>query len=71
MGWLWFVGSIKLQVSFAEESYKRDAILQKRRIIESSLLTEATSYQAISLNSDEVIKAILRNKSNIKQYKAV
>jgi len=24
MGWLWLVGSIKLQVSFAKESYKRD-----------------------------------------------
>ena len=31
--WLWFVGSIKLQVSFAKEPYKRDDILQKRPII--------------------------------------
>ena len=29
MGWLWLVGSIKLQVSFAKEPCKRDAILQK------------------------------------------
>ena len=29
MGWLQLVGSIKLQVSFAKETYKRDAILQK------------------------------------------
>jgi len=27
MGWLWLVGWIKLQVSFAKETYKRDAIL--------------------------------------------
>jgi len=32
MGWLRLVGSIKLQVSFAKEPYKRDAILQKRPI---------------------------------------
>ena len=30
MGWLRLVGSIKLQVSFAKETYKRDYILQKR-----------------------------------------
>jgi len=33
MGWLWIVGSIKLYVSFEKETYKRDDILQKRRII--------------------------------------
>jgi len=33
MGWLWLVGSIKLNVSFAKEPYKRDNILQKRPII--------------------------------------
>ena len=32
MGWLWLVGSIKLQVSLAKEPYERDDILQKRRI---------------------------------------
>ena len=44
MGWLWLVGWIKLQVSFAKETYKRDAILQKRPIILSILLTVATPY---------------------------
>jgi len=29
MGWLQLVGSIKLQVSFAKEPYKRDNILHK------------------------------------------
>ena len=33
MRWLWLVGSIKLQVSFAKEPYKRDYILQKRPVI--------------------------------------
>jgi len=33
MGWLWLIGSIKLQVCFAKEPYKRDDILQKRLII--------------------------------------
>ena len=32
-GWLWLVASIKLQVSFAKEPYKRDDILQKIPII--------------------------------------
>jgi len=44
MGWLWFVGSIKLKVSFAKEPYKKDYILQKRPIISSILLTVATPY---------------------------
>jgi len=30
MGWLRLVGSLKLQVCFAKEPYKRDDILQKR-----------------------------------------
>ena len=33
MGWLRLVGSLKVQVSFAKEPYKRDNILQKKRII--------------------------------------
>jgi len=41
MGWLELVGSIKLQVSFAKEPYKRDNILQKRPIIQSILLIVA------------------------------
>jgi len=45
MGWLWLVGSIKWWVSFAKEPYKRDDILQERRIILSNLLTVATSYR--------------------------
>jgi len=42
MGWLRLVGSLKLQVSFAKEPYKRDYILQKRPIILRSLLIVAT-----------------------------
>jgi len=45
MGWLRLVGSIKLQVSFAKEHYQRDAILRKRPIILSILLTVATPYE--------------------------
>jgi len=44
MGWLRLVGSLKLQVSFAKEPYKRDDILQKRPIILRSLLMVATPY---------------------------
>jgi len=42
MGRLRLVGSLKLQVSFAKEPYKRDYILQKRLIILRSLLIIAT-----------------------------
>ena len=43
-GWLRLVGSIKLQVSFAKETYKRDYVLQKRPVVLSTLLTVATPY---------------------------
>jgi len=46
MGWLRLVGSLKLQVSFAKEPYKRDYILQKRPIVLRSLLIVATPYVA-------------------------
>ena len=42
MRWLQWVGSIKLQVSFAKEPYKRDHILQKSSRLLSILLTVAT-----------------------------
>jgi len=42
MGWLRSVGSIKLQVSFAEYSLFKRALLQRRPIILSILLIEAT-----------------------------
>ena len=44
MGWLRLVGSIKLYVSFAEYCLFNRALLQKRRMILSILLTEATPY---------------------------
>ena len=47
MGWLRLVRSLKLQVSFVKEPYKRDCILQKRPIILRSLLTQATPYLVI------------------------
>jgi len=42
MGWLRLVGSLKLQVSFAEYSLFYRALLQKRPIILRSLLIVAT-----------------------------
>jgi len=47
MGWLRIVGSIKLYVSCAKEPCKIDNILQKRPVILSILLTEATPYVTI------------------------
>jgi len=46
MGWLRLVGSLKLQVSFAKEPYKRDYILQKTPIILRSLLIVATPHRS-------------------------
>jgi len=45
MGWLRWVGSLKLQVSFAKEPHEKDYILQKRPTILRSLLFVATPYQ--------------------------
>jgi len=44
MGWLRLVGSLKLQVSFAEYSLFYRARLQKRPVILRSLLVVATPY---------------------------
>jgi len=44
MWWLRLVGSLKLQVSFAEYRLFDRAFLQKRPIILRSLLIEATPY---------------------------
>jgi len=48
MGWLRSVGSIKWQVSFEEYRLFHRALLQKRPIILSILLTKATPYQVMS-----------------------
>jgi len=47
-GWLRWVASLKSQVSFAKEPYKRDDILQKRPILWSSLLIVATPWDIIT-----------------------
>jgi len=46
MGWLRLVGSLKLQVSFAEYRLFYRALLQKRPVILRSLLIVATPYDA-------------------------
>ena len=45
MGWLRLVGSLELQVSFAEYGLFKRALLQKRHIILRSLLVIATPYE--------------------------
>ena len=52
VNWMW-LGSIRLQVSFAKEAYKRDDILQKRLTILSMLLTVATPYEHVIMNMYE------------------
>jgi len=51
MGWLRLVGSLKLQVSFAEYRLFYRALLQKRPIILRSLLMVATPYSGDSYPS--------------------
>ena len=58
MGWLRLVGSLKLQVSFAKEPYKRDDILQKRPIILRSLLIVAPPH--IRLHSELTCNSVLQ-----------
>jgi len=49
MGWLRLVGPLKLKVSFAEEPYEKDYILQKRPMILRSLLIVATPYEQMAV----------------------
>ena len=55
MGWLRLVGSIKLQVSFAEYFPFYQALLQKKPTIWSILLTEATPYQNTLANRKDFL----------------
>jgi len=64
MGWLRLVGSLKLQVSFAKEPYKRDYNLQKRPIMrkivcvrkekESSLQRIASNFLSVCVCMREI-----------------
>ena len=62
MGWLQCAGSIKLYVSFAEYCLFCRALLQKRRIILSILLTQATPYaslQCLPANARSLVMYVL------------
>jgi len=56
MGWLRSVGSIKLQVSFAEYRLFYRALLQKRPTILSIILTKATPYGVSCESSFGVVR---------------
>ena len=59
MGWLRLVGSLKVYVSFAEYSLFYRALLQKRPIILSSLLIEASPYHSICSKDKPITKKML------------
>jgi len=59
MGWLRFIGSLKLQVSFAKEPDKEDYTVQKRPIILRSLLIVATQYSWAEVSEDNEVFARL------------
>ena len=62
MGWLRLVGSLKLQVSFGKEPYKRDYILQTRHIILRSLQVVATPYTLSSDDFGENVREIFESE---------
>ena len=66
MGWLRLVGSIKLPVSFPEYSLFYRALLQKRPIILSILLTEATPYENPCTPGTKL--KVFRNKDCVPRY---
>jgi len=55
MGWLRLAGSLKTQVFFAKEPYKRAYILQKRPIFLRSLLIITTPYATIDTCDDDLM----------------
>ena len=55
MGWLRLVGSIKLQVSFAEYHFFYRALLQKRPIMLSILLVAATPPYTYFMHSPKLL----------------
>ena len=60
MGWLRLVGSLKLQVSFAEYRLFYRALLQKRPMILRSLLIEATPYMHLwALFTHDVLETLI------------
>ena len=59
MGWLRLVGSLKLQVSFAEYRLFHRALLQKRRMILWSVLIVATPQAESGLETDSRIWAVV------------
>ena len=65
-GWLRLVGSIKLHVSCAKEPYKRDAILPKRPIILSILLTVASAVHMVHMMRGMHIKPVTAIRTYIK-----
>jgi len=73
MGWLRLVGSLKLQVSFAECHLFYRAFLQKRPVILRSLLIVATPYLVIHVSIDmkRVIHVSIDMKRVIHVYKGV
>jgi len=66
MGWLRLVGSLKLQVSFAEYSLFYRALLQKRPIILRDLLIVATLYRYGITNSG--FKVSFGRKTHVLEY---
>ena len=64
MGWLRLSGSLKWKVSFANEPYKWDDILQKRPMILRSLLIGATPCPVEIMCGLEIVRALLQEPYN-------
>ena len=66
MGWLRLVGSLKLQVSFAEYNLFHMALLQKRPMILRSLLIVATPYEIKDLFACKREVSKIHTQANIR-----
>jgi len=71
MWWLRLVGSLKLQVFFAEYRLFYGALLQKRPIILRSLLIVATQYQPMDKRSVVPLLHLCIYKTNLRAYVCV
>jgi len=68
MGWLRWVGSLKLHVSFAEYRLLYRTLLQKRPIILRSLLLEATPYHSRKGHFSRDMSDLLTFQGSFKLY---
>jgi len=69
IGWLRLVGSLTLQVSFAEYSLFYSALLQKRPMILRSLLIVATPYEYLQVCRASCVSVSVCERERVRERK--